>query len=43
MTRDRDGYKLNNNHTAYAARDFLAEHPEHEWLFETRRAQGVAS
>ena len=28
--------KLNNNHTAYYARMFMDEHPEHEGFFRTR-------
>ena len=34
------GFKLNNNLIAYYARHFMAEHPEYEGIFETRRAQG---
>ena len=33
-----DAYRLNNNYTAYYARMFMAAHPEHEGLFETRKS-----
>ena len=29
--------KLNNNHTAYYARLFMDEHPEHKGFFRTRK------
>ena len=31
--------KLNNNYTAYYSRKFMAEFPEHEGFFETRKAR----
>lgn len=34
---DEDGYKLNNTYRALYARLLMAEHPELDGLFETRR------
>ena len=31
-----DEYKLNNNHSPYYGRLFMADHPEHDGLFATR-------
>lgn len=33
-------FKLNDHHTPYYARLFMAQHPEHVGFFETRRVQG---
>jgi len=34
--RARGEYRLNNNWTAYYARKFMRDHPEHQGLFDTR-------
>jgi len=38
LTSD-DDFKLNNNHRAYYARKWLAEHPEYPLFFETRKVK----
>ena len=38
--QDRQGFKMNNSHTAYLARDLLREMPALERLIETRRVKG---
>lgn len=38
----REHFKLNNSHRAYYARRFIAAHPEHAELFETRRLRSRA-
>lgn len=40
-TTDAD-YKLNNNYTAYYARMFMADYPEHREFFRTRRVKHEA-
>ena len=40
-TTDAD-YKLNNNYTAYYARLFMADYPEHREFFRTRRVKNEA-
>lgn len=37
--KDVQGFKLNNNHRAYAARDLIAEFPEMADLIETRETR----
>jgi len=39
---DVDGFKINNNFTAYIARDLIAKYPVLETLIETRRIRGEA-
>ena len=34
-----DGFKLNNNYTAYYARKFMEDFPQHAGLFQTRRTK----
>lgn len=34
-----DDFKINNNFTAYYARRFMAEYPEHEGIFQTRASK----
>lgn len=34
-----DGYKINNNATAFYARKFMQDFPEHDGFFKTRRSQ----
>lgn len=34
--KDEDGYKINNNHKPYIARDLIAKHPGLDELIETR-------
>ena len=38
--RSHDEFKINNNHTAYYARKWLKQHPEHPKFFEVRKARG---
>jgi len=40
-----DRFKLNNNHTAYYARLFMKDYPQHAGFFRTRKltAQGAAN
>ena len=40
-TRSEDPWKLNNNHRAFYARKWLAEHPETPRFFETREQRPV--
>ncbi len=35
-TKDEHGLKVNNNHTAFAARELMALHPELQGFFQTR-------
>lgn len=35
-TRRTDGFKINNNHSAYYARKFAEDHPDHEDFFASR-------
>lgn len=37
---DEDGYKLNDHHTAYMAREIMAHEPELAGFFETRELRG---
>ena len=37
-TRGNDGYKLNNNYTAFYARKFMELHPEYQGFFSCRDA-----
>ena len=34
-----DKFKLNNNYTAYYARMFMKDYPEHTGIFETRKTK----
>jgi hypothetical protein len=34
-----DDFKINNNFTAFYARRFMAEHPEHAGIFQTRASR----
>jgi len=36
VRRNAEGFKINNNFTAYYARKFMDLYPEHEGFFETR-------
>ena len=38
--RDRE-FKLTNNHTAYYARLFMREHPQHNGFFRTRELRSM--
>ena len=38
-SRDRDGFKINNNHRAYLARALVAIHPELDGLLRFRRTR----
>jgi hypothetical protein len=40
VTKSKDDWKINNNHRAYYARKWLAEHPEYPKFFEIRRVRG---
>lgn len=40
---DTDGWKLNNNYTAFYARLWVEDHPEHAELFELRKQRSVAT
>lgn len=33
---DEDGFKINNNYTAYYSREFIKQHPEYREYFEFR-------
>jgi len=35
-----EAFKLNNNHIAYYARMFMADFPQHDGLFRTRKVGG---
>lgn len=35
----KDGFKINNNYTAYYARKFMDMFPEHEGFFRTRKVK----
>jgi hypothetical protein len=35
-TVSEDAFKVSNNHTAFYARKFMADHPEHGEIFRTR-------
>lgn len=36
MISGNDGFKINNDYRAFYARRFMADHPEHGGIFETR-------
>ena len=38
-TDGKDVYKVNNNFTAFYARKFAKEHPEHKEFFRTRKSK----
>ena len=37
---DAEGYKVNNNHRAYLARDLIGRYPEMAQYLETRKVKG---
>lgn len=41
-TRSDDGFKLNDHYTAFYARLFMEDHPQHAGFFETRRSKADA-
>jgi len=41
-TDDPEGFKINNNHTAYYARMFMAEFPRYTGFFRNRKVKGAA-
>ncbi len=42
LTKDRDGYRCNQNHRAFLARRLMARVPELAGFFETRALRGAA-
>lgn len=40
VANGRKTFKINNNYSAYYARKFEFDHPQHEGLFEKRRMKG---
>lgn len=39
-TTDPEGFKINNNHSPYYARMFLAQYPQHAGFFRNRKVSG---